>query len=205
MKAYRFTMDFDEVIRRRRMCRDFSDRAVGREVLDRVLDRARRAPSAGHTQGWAFVVLDDPSETARFWTAAADPEWLSAPTLPGVVRAPAIVVPWSSEAAYRDRYAETDKGQGGPAGSWRVPYWTVDVAFATMLLLLGAEAEGLGALFFALRPGVPERLRIELAVPVEWEPIGAVALGWPAPGRGPAGSAGRGRRPLDEVVHRGRW
>lgn len=198
-------MDFDEVIRRRRMCRNFADRPVDREVVDRVLDRARRAPSAGHTQGWSFLVLEGGEETARFWAAAAEPEWLSAPSLPGVVRATSVVIPWCSEAAYRERYAEADKGPGGPAGSWQVPYWTVDVSFATMLLLLGAEAEGLGALFFALRAGVPERLRSQFSVPAAWEPIGAVALGWPAPDRGPAGSARRGRRSFEEVVHRGRW
>lgn len=198
-------MDLDEVIRRRRMCRDYTDRPVAPELVDRLLDRARRAPSAGHTQGWSFLVLEGGTDTRRFWKAAADPGWLSAPSLPGLLRAPVVVVPWCSEAAYRRRYAESDKEPAGPAGSWRVPYWLVDVSFATMLLLLGAEAEGLGALFFALRPGAAQRLRSEFAVPLEWEPLGGLVLGWPAPDRGPAGSARRGRRPLDEVVHRGGW
>ncbi len=53
-------MQLDEAIRRRRMCRNFSDRPVPPRVVDRLLDRARRAPSAGHTQGWAFLVLEGP-------------------------------------------------------------------------------------------------------------------------------------------------
>jgi nitroreductase len=73
-----------------------------------------------------------------------------------------------------------------------------------MLLLLGAEENGLGALFFGLR-GEPSRLRETFGIPHDWQPIGAVALGWPAADRGPVGSAVRGRRPLSEVIHRGRW
>ncbi len=48
-----------------------------------------------------------------------------------------------------------------------------------MLLLLGAVEAGLGALFFRLH-GDPARLRAVLGVPDGWEPIGVVALGWPA-------------------------
>lgn len=197
-------MDFDEVIRRRRMCRDFTTDPVTADVVDRLLDRARRAPSAGHTQGWSFLVLDDPAGRERFWSAAAERSWLEAPSLPGLLRAPVVIVPWCSQAAYQARYSEGDKA-GSP--HFEVPYWLVDTSFAVMLLLLGAVVEGLGALFFRLRPGVDDRLRAEFGVPADWSPLGAVALGWPAGGEGPVGggSAARGRRPLSEVVHRGRW
>ena len=199
-------MDLDDAIRRRRMCRNFSDQPLEPAVVDRLIDRARRAPSAGHTQGWAFLVLEGRSQVDRFWAADADAAWLASPTLPGLLSAPAIVVPLASEAAYRSRYGEADKTPAGPAGGWSADYWTVDVSFATMLLLLGAVAEGLGALFFGLRPGAADRLRAEFGVPPEWDPIGAVAVGWPAPDPGPAGSpTRRPRRTLDEVLHRGGW
>lgn len=194
------------------MCRDFSDRPVPPEVVDRILDAARRAPSAGHAQGWAFVVLEGAAQVRRFWELDADPAWVAAPTLPGVLRAPVVVVPLCSPAAYLARYAEGDKAaRGRPGGgvtggtsSWEVPWWTVDVSFATMLLLLAAADEGLGALLLALH-GEPARTLAGLGVPPGWEALGAVVLGWPAPGGGPAGSAARGRRPWDEVVHRGGW
>jgi nitroreductase len=199
-------MELDEAIRRRRMCRNFSDRPVPPEVVDRLLDRARRAPSAGHSQGWAFVVLSGTEETGRFWSADSDPAWLDDPTLPGLVRAPVVVLPLCSAQIYLDRYSEPDKIAHGltSAEAWPAPFWTVDVAFATMLLLLGAVEEGLGALFFGLR-GDPERLRAEFGIPPQWQAIGAVSLGWRAEDDGPAGSARRGRRALDEVVHRGGW
>ncbi len=104
-----------------------------------------------------------------------------------------IVVPLLQPAAYLDRYSEPDKIAHGltSADSWPAPFWTVDVAFATMLLLLGVVEEGLGALFFGLRGG-PERLRAEFGIPDGWEAIGAVALGWPADDPGPIGSAAPG-------------
>jgi nitroreductase len=199
-------MDFDLVLRRRRMCRSFSDRALEPETVDRLLERARRVPSAGHSQGWAFVVLEGPEQTAGFWRHASDPAWLAAPDHPGLLRAPLIVVPFASKDLYLARYSEPDKAATGRASEagWPTPYWLVDTAFATMLLLLGATEEGLGALFFALH-GDPAALLEHLGVPPGWEPIGALAIGWPAPDARPSSSAARGRRPLAEVAHRGRW
>jgi nitroreductase len=199
-------MELADVLRGRRMCRNFSDRPVPPELVDRLLDRARRAPSAGHTQGWAFLVLEGREQVDQFWRADADPDWLEHPTLPGVLRAPVIVVPLYSVRAYLDRYAEPDKIQHGLTSedSWPAPFWVVDASFATMILLLGVVEEGLGALFFGLR-GDPARLRDTFGIPEGWDAIGAVALGWPSTDRGPVGSAVRGRRPLSDVVHRARW
>jgi nitroreductase len=199
-------MELDEVIRRRRMCRHFLDRPVPPDVVDRLLDRAARAPSAGHTQGWAFVVLEGPEQTARFWSTDADAAWLARPDHPGVLQAPVIIIAYCNRHAYLDRYAAPDKLSAGLAGvapgAWPAPYWFIDTAFATMLLLLGAVEEGLGALFFRTH-GDPERLRTVLGVPPGWDPIGVVAIGWPAPSEGR--DRGRPRRPRDEVVHRGGW
>lgn len=193
------------MLRRRRMCRDFLDRPVDPATVDRLLERARRAPSAGHTQGWAFLVLEGAEQTSQFWTADADPAWLAAPTHPGLLRAPVIVLPLASHKAYLARYAEDDKVATGraTADGWPAPYWVVDTAFATMLLLLGAVEEGLGALFFALH-APPEQTLRHFGVPPGWEALGAVALGWPAEVT-PSRSAARGLRPWGDVVHRGRW
>jgi len=204
--GYPPAVDLDDVLRRRRMWRSFLDRPVEPEVVDRLLARAVRAPSAGHTQGWAFVVLEGPDQTAGFWRHAADPEWLARPSRPGLLRAPVIVVPMGNRQAYLDRYAEADKRATGRAteDGWPAPYWLIDTAFATMLLLLAVVEEGLGALFFALH-GQSAALLDHLGVPPGWEPIGAVALGWPAADDPPSPSSGRGRRPVHHVVHRGGW
>lgn len=201
-------VELSEAIKGRRMCRDFTGDPVPAEVVDRLIDRARRAPSAGHSQGWAFLVLSGSQETARFWSVISDRAWREGPSSPGLRRAPVIVVPLCSAEVYVARYSEPDKVAHSltTAGAWPVPFWTVDVSFATMLLLLGVVEEGLGALFFGWRSrDAIDAMRAEFGVPPEWEPIGAVALGWPAGDWGPRGSAGRGRRTVAEVTHRGRW
>jgi nitroreductase len=198
-------VEFGDVLRRRRMVRNFDDRPVPAEALERILDHARRAPSAGHTQGSAFLVLEGAEQVARFWDCTfPSGERRSAFRWPGLFRAPVIIVPCSSKDAYLDRYAEADKGWSDrDEGRWPVPYWDVDCGFATMAILLTAVDEGLGALFFGIFDGLTE-LRAEFGIPAEWHPIGAVALGWPAPDE-PSPSLRRGRRPEGEVIHRGHW
>jgi nitroreductase len=201
-------MEFADVVRRRRMVRRFDDRPLPRAVLDRVLDAARRGPSAGFSQGFAFLVLDTPEATARYWEFALPESERDRFPWPGLVTAPALVLPLAHSQAYVDRYAEPDKagaGLGESAAAWPVPYWTVDTSFATMLLLLAAVDEGLGALFFGLfhREAV---VRDEFGIPADHEMVGVVALGWPHPDDRPSGSSTqRPRVPLDEMVHRGHW
>lgn len=197
-------MELAAVIRRRRMIRNFEDRVVPTELVDRILDHARRAPSAGFAQGFAFLVLEGAEQVGRFWDATFPRPERDGFRWQGLFRAPVIVVPCSSKAAYLDRYAERDKGwTDRDEARWPVPYWDVDTAFATMTMLLCAVDAGLGALFFGIFGGLPE-LRSAFSIPEAYRPIGAVALGWPAPDE-PSPSLTRGRRPWDEVVHRGRF
>ncbi len=205
--------EFAEVVRNRRMTRAFEGRPIEPVALDGLVDLASRAPSAGKTQGWHLVVLEG-AETELFWDA----------TLPAVRRdsfrwqhlltAPVIALPLADSKAYVDRYAEPDKAQTGlgtGAAAWPVPYWTIDASMAVMTLLLAAEDVGLGALFFGVFRGERE-LRHELGIPAGLELLGAIALGYPAeavvegdPGSGPGRSAGRGRRQVRQIIHRGGW
>jgi nitroreductase len=199
-------MEFAEVVRRRRMHRAFESTPIPREQLDRILDAGRLAPSAGHSQGWAFVVLEGPEQTARYWDITVPPERRAEFEAEGARYAPVLIIPLANAQAYVDRYAEPDKvaaGLGRSAKDWPVPFWTVDTAFAAMLMLLAVVDEGLGALFFGIQ-GNRDELMAALGVPDGYEPIGTIAIGVPRPG-GPTGSAWRGRRPLADVVHRGGW
>ena len=199
-------MELLHAIRRRHMVRDYEDRPVDPAVVDRLLEAATHAPSAGFTQGWAFVVLEGPEQTERFWRHTLPAHERAGFRWPGLLRAPVLVLPLASEQAYLDRYAEPDKAATGLAvpGSWPVPYWQVDCAFATMLLLLAATDAGLGALFFSVGGG-EDALLADLGVPADHRPIGVVTIGYPAAGDRPSSSVARGRRPLADVVHRGGW
>jgi nitroreductase len=198
-------MDFQRVVARRRMVRNYSDRAVDPAVVDRILSNALHAPSAGFSQGWAFLLLDDQQTVARFW-ACTTPEddgvdaWSE-----GMRRAPVIIVPLSCKREYLERYAAPDKGWTDMDEShWPVPYWDIDTGMAALLMLLTVTDEDLGACFFGIPPEMIAPFRAEFGVPDDYMPIGALSIGHRAEER-PSPSLKRGRRSTDEVVHRSRW
>jgi nitroreductase len=185
------------------MVRNFQDRPIPKDVLDRILQNALHAPSAGFTQGWAFLVFDGPDETKRFWDVTFPWDKREGFRWPGVFQAPLIIVPLSSQDAYLDRYAEPDKGyRDRKPERWPVPYWHIDTGFAALLMLQTAVDAGLGALFFGIFR--PAEFRDAFGVPESYTPIGAIAIGYPAPDEA-SPSLKRGRRSLDDVVHRGSW
>ncbi len=111
----------------------------------------------------------------------------------------------SHKQAYLDRYAEPDKGWAdGDEARWPVPHWDIDTGMASMLILLTAVDEGLGAAFFGIFGAHVDAFRAAFGVPGAFTPIGAIAVGHRAPDV-PSPSLQRGRRGMDEVVHRGRW
>jgi nitroreductase len=197
-------VEFQDVVQRRRMVRNFDDRPLDPGVVERVLANGLRAPSAGFTQGWAFLVLERREETERFWSASfEDAEARARFRWQGLFHAPLLIVVLSHKDAYLDRYAEPDKGwTDRDEHHWPVPYWDVDAGFAALLMLLTAVDAGLGALFFGIFE--PDRFRAAFGVPDAYAPVGALAVGHPLADE-PSPSLVRGRRPLDDVVHRGRW
>lgn len=125
--------------------------------------------------------------------------------LAGMRRAPLIVVPHTSRRAYLERYAEPDKGwTDRDEARWSVPYWYVDAGFASLLMLLGAVDEGLGACFFGIPPERVDGYRAAFGVPSEFAPVGAITVGYRAADRR-SPSLVRGRRTIEEVAFMGRW
>jgi nitroreductase len=197
-------MEFTQVVRSRRMVRNYDpERPVSRETIEQLLQLAIRAPSAGFSQGWQFLVLDEPADRDRFWQLTTDDgvpdSWLS-----GMLSAPVLVLALSDKEAYLDRYAQPDKGwTDRDEAHWPVPYWDIDTGMASLLIMLGAVDLGLASCFFGVQPenqsavkegfGIPDRLRI----------VGVVSLGYGAADR-KSPSLKRGRRQLDQVLAYGR-
>lgn len=193
-------MELTEAIRRRRMIRTYDPtRPVSRDVIGELLDLAVRAPSAGYSQGWRFLVLDDITSREAFWTATTDGE-PDDPWLGRLRTAQALIVCFSDKQAYLERYAEPDKGwTDQDEAHWPVPYWHIDTGMAAMIALLSAVEHGLGACFFGIPGERWDALRAAFDVPDRLSPIGVISLGYPAPdARSP--SLSRGRRPQSEVV-----
>jgi nitroreductase len=196
-------VEFRQVVRRRRMVREFSPDPVPPDVLERVLEVALHAPSAGFAQGLELIVLDDPGELERFWDIV-DPRGRKKRSQR---EPPVVVLPLADKGAYLARYSEPDKRGLGMdvASGWPVAYWELDAAMAVMLVLLAATDEGLGAWFFGIFQGEAELARW-LRLPDSCRPIGAVALGYASPRERRRGSwQGRPRRGLEDVLHRGGW
>ena len=202
-------MEFQDVVDRRRMIRNYADRDVDPDVVERALRNATHAPSAGFSQGWGFLLLDTPDDVRRWWTVTTDPAALADPDdwLAGMMRAPVLIVPCSSKAAYLTRYAEDDKGWEDQAESrWPVPFWHMDAAMASLLILQTAVDEGLGACFFGIPVERVAAVRSEFAIADEFDPVGVITLGHRVTDTGNAGSpARRARKSLDDIVHRGTW
>ncbi|WP_326943838.1 MULTISPECIES: nitroreductase family protein [unclassified Amycolatopsis] len=193
-------MDFQDVVRRRRMVREFGPEPVPAGSLERLLDNATRGPSAGFSQGQAFLVLEGDA-LERFWAVGLDAVQDSVRT------APLVIVPLSCKRVYLDRYAEPDKGWTDRDESrWPVPFWHIDTGMAALLILQTAVDEGLGALYFGIVPEQVAPFRALYGVPDDQEPIGAIAIGYPAE-TVPVDRERfkRRRKPPADVVHRGHW
>jgi nitroreductase len=167
-----------DAIRSRRNVRSYGSAAIAAKDLDRILDAARRAPSAGNQQAWDFIVCTDRTQLAQLARVgpAARHVANSAATI-------ALVAPTSNEPRTRD-LIQFDLGQ------------------ATMSVMLAAADLGIGS----AHAGVHDQdlARRLLGLPQDRFCALLITLGVPAerplrPIQRPA------RRPFNEVVHRDRW
>lgn len=196
-------MDFQEVVRRRRMVRRFTGEPVPAESVQRILQNAVRGPSAGFSQGQEFLVLRG-ADLARFWEMGA--AWVGET----VTTAPLVIVPFAVKDAYLDRYAKPDKGwTDRDEARWPVPFWYIDTGMAALLILQTVVDEGLGALYFGIAPESVDGFREAFGVPAGYDPIGGIAIGYngeTAEHPQVASSVNsRSRRSLEEIVHHGHW
>ncbi len=132
---------------------------IPEEIVAKLIENAHRAPSAGHTQVQEFVIVKDASTKRELRRAAVDQEY--------VENAPLLIVVCSNTSRSVGRY-----GKRG-----REFYSVIDGAFASMLILLSAVNEGIGACFV----GAFEDNKVAeiLGLPKNVRPIGIICLGYP--------------------------
>jgi nitroreductase len=196
-------MEFRDTVLKRRMVRNFADRQVDPLIVDRILEQTRHAPSAGFTQGQSFVVVTRPELKKTIAETCEEEEYVQRGFAPFISKAPVLLIPCTSEAAYHRRYQEADKvNEDGTEIVWPVPYWFMDVGCAVMIALLAAIDEGLVTAFVGSKD--LDTLRSLLRIPAAVTPVGVIALGYRAPDI-PSPSLKRGRKSDDEYVHRERW
>jgi nitroreductase len=196
-------MDFNEVVLRRRMVRHFTPDPVAPEAIDRILALARHAPSAGFTQGQAFIVVTRPEMKQALARLCGEDEYVAGGYDHFISEAPALIVACTSESAYHRRYQEPDKlREDGGEIAWPVPYWHMDIGCAVMIVLLAAVDAGLAAGFAGAHD--LDGVRRLLDIPDDVTPVGVIPIGHRAPDK-PSPSLQRGRKPAAEYVHHERW
>jgi len=195
-------MELAETLRLRRMVRNYTDQPVPVDSVERIVDAGRRAPSAGFSQGQAFVIVTDADRRRRIATAAGEDDYVASGFHRWVSKAPVQVVLLVSEEAYHRRYTEPDKTVDGAEIEWPVPYWWVDAGASLMAMLLASVDEGLAAGFLGAH--AIDELRAIVEAPAEFQAVGIVTIGHPAPDRRSA-SLRRGWRDRASVVHHERW
>jgi nitroreductase len=199
----RSIMDFADVLRRRKAVRSYLTDPVPRGTLERIVARGRKIPSAGHSQGLRLVVVTDQQARERIAELGGEEHYVEMGMEPWMSRAPAHVVVAVREDDYHDRYREADKlTDEGDEMVWPVPYWFIDAGAALMLLWLAALDEGFACGVFGTHEW--DALRELLGMPEDVTPIAVLTIGKPGSETVP-GSAKRGWKPIDEVVHWERW
>jgi nitroreductase len=169
-----------EAIRARRNIRAFADRPIDPEVLTRVVDAARHAPSSMNDQRWAFVLVTDRDVLRQL---AAMGEWAGHVAESGA--AVALVVPDSD----------------GPGEGESIAF---DLGQAAQNLMLEAWEAGLGSCHATVED--QEGVKRVLGIPSRYACDLIISLGHPADESAVSADArGGGRKPLDEVLHRERW
>ncbi len=198
-------MELTAAIRKRRMVRHFTVEPVDPAVVARLIELTRHAPSAGFTQGQAFITITRPDLKGAIAAICHEEHYTGGGFHPFISEAPLLVIPCTSEAAYRRRYQEADKGGPESEVTWPVPYWHMDIGCAVQILLLGVVDAGLSAAFAGIiEPQDAAALRALLRIPADVLPVGVIPIGHGAPDK-PSGSLARGRKVAAEYHHQEGW
>jgi nitroreductase len=180
-----------DLIKRRWSPRAFSDRPIERDTLRSLLEAARWAPSSNNEQPWNFLVAtkDDQAEHSRLLSCLVEGNRLWAQ------HAPVLMVSVA-------RMSFEDDGKPN-----RHAFYDVSQAVANLIV----QATALGLAAHQMAGFHPDKVRELYGVPKEFEPVAAMALGYPGDPQSLPDKlrtrelAPRERKPLTGFVFTGRW
>ncbi|HDP70081.1 MAG TPA: nitroreductase family protein [Actinobacteria bacterium] len=169
-------MEVFKAIRERKSVRSFDEkRDVPKEVVDKILEAACQAPTAGNIQPWRFWVIRNIQVKAGLATAAINQRFIA--------QAPIVIVVCSDLDISAEAYGERG----------RELYAIQDAACATENILLAAHSEGLGTCWVGAF--YEEDVSRVLNLPSHVKPLAIVPVGYPShPGTKPD------RMPIKDVV-----
>ena len=169
-------MNVLKAIKGRRSIRAFKSDEVSPEIVDKLLDAATWAPSAGNIQPWEFIVVRKPKIKRKLVEAALDQTFIE--------EAPVVIVVCANENCSSQRYGIRGK----------TLYCIQDTAAAIQNIHLTAYSLGLGTCWVgAFRE---EKAREILKIPQGIRPVAIIPVGYPAEAPSP-----RDRRHMSQIVH----
>jgi nitroreductase len=169
-------MDVFEAIKNRRSIRAYKQQDLPSGTIEKLLESARWAPSAGNVQPWAFVVATKPQTKRNLSLAAYNQS--------DVEEAPAVIVVCADEKRAAESYGERG----------RTLYCHQDTAAAVQNILLSAQALGLGTCWIGAFK--EEQVRKVINAPGFLRPVALIPIGYPN-----ELPEARDRRPLSEIMH----
>jgi nitroreductase len=171
-------METWDAIRARRNVRTYQPGPVPAADLDLIAEAGWRAPSASNRQHWNFIIVTDREQLQALSTV-----WQGARHIAGAAAAIALILPQPEDERGKvvDQY---DLGQ------------------ATYAIMLAAADLGIGTGHSSV--GDQDQAREILGVPGDHDVAFMLGIGYPAD-RPLRPIAKPDRRPVSEVIHRGRW
>ena len=189
------------LLAQRRMVRNFTQKPLLPDQARGFINLARLSPRAGNTEGIRYSLLEN-ENTDTYWEITMDGNTKESFPWPGLLNAPTLIIVWVNPSSYLQRYAEDDKkrtGLGEDEKNWSTPYWWVDGGMAAMSILVAAESDNLGSLFFGIFSH-EDALKKKYSIPEEYRAVGTIAIGHPAKNQRASKSTLRGRASLDELI-----
>ena len=197
-------MDVFEAMETCRAMRQLKPDPVPAELIEKVLWAATRAPSPGNSQGWDFIVLDDPAKKARIAEAVQAAMLKRVAAMPRPDRTARLML--DGTTAMITALAEAPViifVTGGviyPLESPSERFTWSALYPAAQNLIVAARALGLGTTFTTLHMTADRTVREVLGLPDHIRIAATIPLGWPAAKFGPVK-----RRPVEDFVHRNGW
>jgi len=169
-------MDVLEAIKQRRSIRTFKREDISAEIVEKLIEAARWAPSAGNVQPWEFIIVRKPEIKRKLAEAALNQSFIE--------EAPVVIVVCANEVRSSQGYGVRGK----------TLYCIQDTAAAIQNIHLAACALGLGTCWVGAFK--EEKAREILKIPNGIRPVALIPVGYPAEYPKP-----RSRRPINEIVH----
>lgn len=176
-------MSFADIANARYSCRSYNrNQVVERDILTSIIQSAQIAPSACNRQPWVFIIIDDHCDSSSRNAI------LESYNRPWIETAPAFIVACGDHSQAWHRPADNKD------------HTDIDISIAIEHICLAASDKGLGTCWVCNFD--VEKLKSELNIPSQYEPIAIIPIGYPA---SDSTITPKNRKDIDEIIKWGKF